>query len=94
MGLFNSLALPALIGAREDSGARRSALRDVQPGIYRLLNAGSGKCLSYTTRQAPNSSQTGPTKPSIEGWQCGVPGKDDDLHQVSSADTESQSERY
>ena len=51
----------------------------LQQGNYRIQNAASGRCLSFTARQAPRATQAGP---SIAGWACGVPGKDDDLNQI------------
>src|SRR5436190_2385736 len=60
----------AVVGTDPDPYFHAGAVRGVDPGRYRLLNAGSSKCLSYSSR--PASSAAG-GQPRIAGWACGVP---------------------
>jgi hypothetical protein len=57
--------------------------RNILAGNYRVLNDASKKCLSFSTRQTPLTAASRTSKPTVSGWACGVPGIDDDLHQVS-----------
>lgn len=73
----------AQIIANNDQQSRDSIAARVLPGNYRLLNQASQRCLSYSSRPAPHAPVTTTKAPEIvTGWSCGVPGVDDDLHQV------------
>jgi hypothetical protein len=77
---LNSLQLAKEIH-ESSSESRDARSRAVLAESYRLLNEGSQKCLSYSSRPFPSGNTVGTNTPKITGWVCGVPGVDD-LHQV------------
>jgi hypothetical protein len=64
-----------------DLDNRDSNAQVVRDGNYRLVNEASKRCLSYSSRSAAGLPAT--TSSQVTGWLCGIPGIDNDLHQVT-----------
>lgn len=79
---LNKVALARIV-CDNNQRSRDSAAQEVVPGNYRILNQGSQRCLSYSSRPAAQPVPgTIANLPTVTGWSCGIPEEDDDLHQV------------